>query len=156
MSKPSKEHFRHVLPIGSTVRRRLDMDAGEGTSRQPSSEPIPRVTIVHTPRKHEHALRNIRKNVRGLRDQDIGPYLLELQARDLERDAEPRDDSDLEDISPAEDSGDEYQPPGTEREEERERASSISVVSVPTMTKMMALMKKMIQKVMAKVREIAQ
>ena len=120
MSGRTGEHFRRALPPGSSVRRQLDYSAGEGTSRQSSGEPIPRVAIVSTPRKHEHAIRNIRRNVRGLRDNEIDDYLRELEAVELRRQTEPRDDSDMEDISPAEDSGDEYRPPGEEREHESE------------------------------------
>ena len=126
MSGDRLERYRHALPAGSTVRRRLDYAHGEGTSHQPRREPVPRVTVVSTPRKHEFAIRNIRRNVRGMRDNEIDDYLRELEVLDLERERDPGHDSDLEDISPAEDSGEEYRPPGVEREESELEFSGFS------------------------------
>ena len=141
MAEHRQEHFRRILPIGSErVRRVLDLDAGEGPSRQPPpavqppvdrthhqqrvQEPQPSTSgVVTTPRKHRSILSCIRRRM-GVRDQlNIDDYM-----RELDRDA-PRYDTvhdgwtsaSEEDISADEDSGDEYLPPG--RREERARES---------------------------------
>ena len=86
MAERQQEHFRRILPIGSErVRRVLDWDAGEGTSRQPPpavQPPVDRIRrqqcvqesqpstsgVVTTPRKHRSILRGIRRRM-GVRDQ---------------------------------------------------------------------------------------
>ena len=143
MAERRQEHFRRILPIGSErVRRVLDLDAGEGPSRQPPpavqppvdrthrqqrvQEPQPSTSgVVTTPRKHRSILRGIRRRM-GVRDQlNIDDYM-----RELDRDA-PRYDTvhdgwtsaSEEDISADEDSGDEYLPPG--RREQRAQESDL-------------------------------
>ena len=136
MAERRQEHFRRILPIGSElVRRVLDLNAGEGPSRQPppavqppvdrthrqqrGQEPQPSTSgVVTTPRKHRRRM--------GVHDQlNIDDYM-----RELDRDA-PRYDTvhdgwtsaSEEDISVDEGSGDEYLLPG--RREERARESDL-------------------------------
>ena len=153
MSQRPQEHFRCGLPTEhGRVRRVLDYEAVEGTSRQQHPPPPPRIQrpwsrsrypptvddIIETPRKHRGVLRGIRRRQK-LPDKEIHDYFggdsLDEEVREVGGDQEWSSD---EDISPAEDSGDEYVPPGSrgEREEsdlefsglEEEEEHSVSVV----------------------------
>ena len=128
MPKRHEENVRRVLPIGSeNVRRRLDLEAGEGTSAQ-LDPPVrrPRVhdrvpaphpgsgPIQTTPQKHHGVLRGIRHRMGGLSELDINGYITQMQA-ERDQDEMPRvhdEWSSEDDITPDEDSGDEYLPPG--------------------------------------------
>ena len=148
MSQRPQEHFRRGLPIAHG--HVLDYEAGEGTSRQQHPPPPPCIqrpwsrsryppTVdddIATPRKH----RGVRRR-QNLPDKDINDYF-----EDTSPDEEVRELggglgwSSNEDISPAEDSGDKYAPPGSrgEREEsdlefsafeeEEEEEQSVSAV----------------------------
>ena len=128
MPKRREEHVRRVLPIGSEiVRRRLDVEAGEGTSAQrapavqrsrvhdhvPASHPGSG-PIQTTPQNHHGVLRGIRRHMGGLSELDIDGYITQMQA-EHDQDALPHvhdEWSSEDDITPEEDSGDEYLPPG--------------------------------------------
>ena len=117
-----EEHQRRVLPLGSTVRRRLDLTAGGEEESRPSTStgrqgpPEPRVAIVRTPKKHRGVIRNIRRQVGGIGDAGIDALLrqLELEDRITERRmpmARLSDDGDDGMSDVAEDSsGEEYVP----------------------------------------------
>ena len=128
MPKRREVHVRRVLPTGSeNVRRRLDVEAGEGTSAQrpppvqrsrvhdrvPASHPVSG-PIQTTPQKHHGVLRGIRRCIGGLSELDIDGFITQMQA-ERDQDALPRvhdEWSSEDDITPEEDSGDEYLPPG--------------------------------------------
>ena len=128
MPKRCEVHVRRVLPTGSeNVRRRLDVEAGEGTSAQrappvqssrvhdrvPASHPVSG-PIQTTPQKHHGVLRGIRRRMGGLSELDIDGYITQRQA-ERDQDALPRvhdEWSSEHDITPEEDSGDEYLPLG--------------------------------------------
>ena len=88
MSHRRQEHFRRGLPTDhGRVRRVLDYEAGEGTSRQQHPPSPPRIQrpwsrsrypptvddIIATPRKHRGVLRGIRRRQK-LPDKDIHDY----------------------------------------------------------------------------------
>ena len=117
------------------MRRRLNIEAGEGSSTQPEPSVVPRgvvpgprgsvdapATIVTTPRRHPGVLRGIRKRMGGMRDKEINDYLMHLdrEDRDISVGGGVWSSSD-EDIS-ADDSEDEYRPPG-DRERERRKVN---------------------------------
>ena len=128
MPKRREVHVRRVLPTGSeNVRRRLDVEAREGTSEQ-RAPPVQRhrvhdrVPASHpgsgpiqtTPQKHHGVLRGIRRRMGGWLELDIDGYITQMQA-ERDQDAMPRvhdEWSSEDDITPEEDSGDEYLPPG--------------------------------------------
>ena len=128
MPKHREEHVRRVLLIGSeNVWRRLDLEAGEGTSAQ-RDPPVrrPRVhdlvpaphpgsgPIQTTPQKYHGILRGIRRCMGGWSELDINGYITHMQA-ERDQDEMPRvhdEWSSEDDITPDEDSGDEYLPPG--------------------------------------------
>ena len=126
MSQRPQEHFRRV-------RRVLDYEAGEGTSRQQHPPSPPHIQrswsrsrypptvddIIATPRKHRGVLRGIRRRQK-LPDKDIHDYLGGGGESSDEEVREVGGDQrwSSEDISPAEDSGDEYVPPGSRGERE--------------------------------------
>ena len=158
MSQRPQEHFRRGLPTEhGRVRRVLEYEAGEGTSRQQPPPPPPRIQrpwsrsrypptvddIIATPRKHRGVFRGIRRRQKLL-DKEIHDYFggdsSDEEVREVGGDQEWSSD---EDISPAEDSGDEYVPPGSRgeresdlefsgfsglEEEEEEEQHSVSVV----------------------------
>ena len=117
------------------MRRVLDYEAGEGTSRQQHPPPPPRIwspwsrsrypptvdDIIATPRKHRGILRGIRRR-QNLPDKDINDYFegssSDEEVRELVGGGGGLGWSSDEDISPAEDSGDEYVPPGSRGERE--------------------------------------
>ena len=122
MSQRPQEHFRRGLPIAhGRVRRVLDYEAGEGTSRQQHPPPLPRIQrpwsrsrypptvddIIAIPRKHRGILRGIRR-CQNLPDKDINDYFEGTSSNEEVRELGW---SSNEDISPAKDSGDEYVPP---------------------------------------------
>ena len=130
MPKRREVHVRRVLPTGSeNVRRRLDVEAGEGTSAQRAPPPpctmfsctrsypcIASCVRTHPddPQKHHGVLRGIRRSMGGLSELDIDGYITQMQA-ERDQDAMPRvhdEWSSEDDITPEEDSGDEYLPPG--------------------------------------------
>ena len=122
------------------VRRRLDGEDGEGTSNQPHAglfapqasgrpEEGPRGVredsrlqgqpsggpedVSSTPRRNRGVLRGIRRRFRGLRAKEIDDYMLELDRREADHEARDRtwsSSDEGEDITPDEDSGDEYLP----------------------------------------------
>ena len=109
------------------MRRRLDLQAGEGTSAQPDP-PVrrphvrARVPAPHpgsgpiqtTPQKHHGVLRGIRRRMGGWTQLDIDGYITQMQT-ERDHDEMPRvhnEWSSEDDITPDEDSGDEYLPPG--------------------------------------------
>ena len=114
------------------MRRVLDYEAGEGTSRQQHPPSPPRIqrpwnrsryppTVdddIATPRKHRGVLRGIRRRQK-LPDKEIHDYFggdsSDEEVREVGGDQGWSSD---EDISPAEDSGDEYVPPGSRGERE--------------------------------------
>ena len=134
MSQRPQEHFRRGLPTDhGRVRRVLDYEAGEGTSGQQHPPSPPRIQrpwsrsrypptvddIIATPRKHRGVLRGIRRRQK-LPDKDIHDYFEGAETSDEEVrqvGGDPGWSSD-DDISPAEDSGDEYVPPGSRGERE--------------------------------------
>ena len=126
-----------MLPTGSeNVRRRLDLEAGEGTSAQ-RDPPVqcPRVdarvpapppgsgAIQTTPQKHHGVLRGIRRRMGGMSDLDIDGCIMQME-RDQEDEVprvRVRDEwSSEDDIIPDKDSGDEYLPPSATGGGERE------------------------------------
>ena len=124
MPKHREENVRRVLPIRSeNVRRRLDLVAGEGTSAQrfpPVRRPrvCARVPAPHpgsgpiqtTPQKHHGVLRGIRCRMGGWSQLDIDGYITQMQT-ERDQDEMPRvhdEWSSEDDITPDEDSGDEY------------------------------------------------
>ena len=129
MPKHREENVRRVLPTESeNVRRRLDLEAGEGTSAQ-RNPPVrrPRVDarvpaphpgsgpIQTTPQKHHGVLRGIRRRMGGWSKLDIDGYIMQMQMERDQEDEVPRvrdEWSSEDDITPDEDSGDEYLPPG--------------------------------------------
>ena len=129
MPKHREEHVRRVLPIGSeNVQRRLDLEAGEGTSAQ-HDPPVrrPRVhdrvpashsgsgPIQTTPQKHHGIPRGMRRRMGVWSELDIDGYITQMQA-ERDQDEMPRVHdkwSSEDDITPDEDSGDEYLPSGT-------------------------------------------
>ena len=130
-----EETVRRVLPTGSeNVRRRLDLEAGEGTSAQrdpPVRRPRvdARVPAPHpgsgpsqtTPRKHHGLLRGIRRRMGGMSNLDIDGYIMQLERDQEDEVPRVRDEwSSEDDITPDEDSGDEYLPPGATGGGERE------------------------------------
>ena len=134
MSQRPQEHFRRGLPTDhGRVRRFLDYKAGEGTSGQQHPPSPPRIQrpwsrsrypptvddIIATPRKHRGVLRGIRRRQK-LPDKDIHDYFVGGESSDEEVRQVGGDQgwSSDEDISPAEDSGDEYVPPGSRGERE--------------------------------------
>ena len=137
MPKRCEEKVRRVLPTGSeNVRRRLDLEAGEGTSAQrdpPVRRPrvdarVPALTygsgaIQTTPQKHHGVLKGIRRRMGGMSDLDIDGYIMQME-RDQEDEVprvSVRDEwSSEDDITLDEDSGDEYLPPGATGGGERE------------------------------------
>ena len=133
MSQRPQEHFRRGLPTEhGRVRRVLDYKAGEGTSRQQHPPSPPRIQrpwsrsrypptvddIIATPRKHRGVLRGIRR-CQKLPDKEIHDYFggdsSDEEVREVGGDQGWSSD---EDISPAEDSGDEYVPSGSRGERE--------------------------------------
>ena len=136
MPKHREENVRRVLPIGSeNVRHRLDLQAGEGTSAQPDP-PVrrPRVharvpaphpesgPIQTTPQKHHGVLRGIRRRMGGWSQLNIDGYITQMQV-ERDQDEVPRvhdECSSEDDITPDEDSGDEYLTPGATGGGERE------------------------------------
>ena len=134
-------HERHVLPIGSeSVRQRLDVEAGEGTSAQGNVSVHPREhrestrgaieappNVVETPRRHHGGLRGIRRRLEGMRQLELDKYMLELDRTEAQHRGRGQEWDSDDDISPDEDSGDEYVPPGARGRAtgERERASDL-------------------------------
>ena len=135
MSQRPQEHFRRGLPTDhGRVRRVLDYEAGEGTSRQQHPPSPPHIQrpwsrsrypptvddIIATPRKHKGVLRGIRRRQK-LPDKDIHDYFggdsSDEEVREVGGDQGWSSD---EDISPAEDSGDEYVLPGNRGEREND------------------------------------
>ena len=134
MSQRPQEHFRRGLPTEhGRVRRVLDYEEGEGMSRQQHPPPPPRIQrpwsrsryppsvddIIATPRKHRGVLRGIRRR-QNLPDKDINDYFEGSSSDEEVRElgGGRQEWSSDEDISPAEDSGDKYVPPGSRGERE--------------------------------------
>ena len=129
MLERRQEHIRCVLPIGQErLRRVLDYEAGEGTSRQPQPAILPPVDrprrhqhaqqypppssgIFTTPRKHKGILRGIRRRKGALEPLTIDEYMSDIDRQDRDR-HRLADWSSKDDISVDEDSGDEYVAPG--------------------------------------------
>ena len=131
MAERRDDYVRHILPIGSeNVRRRINFNPGEGPSTQPH---VPRgvvrqrpdyvpppTTPVTTPRKHHGVLRGIRHCMGTLKTKDINDYMLDIDREEVEQPRVRDGWSSEEDITPEEDSGDEYVPPGATGERGRE------------------------------------
>ena len=118
MPKHREEYVRRVLPIGSeNVRRRLDVEAGVGTSAQRAplyNALVYTIVSLHHIQKHHGILRGIRRHMGGLSELDIDGYITQMQA-ERDQDELPRVHNEWlskDDITPEEDSGDEYLPPG--------------------------------------------
>ena len=128
MSQRPQGHFRRGLP--TEHGRVLDYEAGEGTSRQQHPPPPPRIQrpwsrslypptvddIIATPRKHRGVLRGIRR--RQKLPTTLGGPRRTKRYVSLGGGGGGEEWSSNEDISPAEDSGDEYVPPGSRGERE--------------------------------------
>ena len=133
MSQRPQEHFRRGLPTEhGRVRCVLDYEAGKGTSRQQHPPSPPRIQrswscsrypptvddIIATPRKHRGVLRGIRRRQK-LPDKEIHDYFGgDSSDEEVCEVGGDQGWSSDEDISPAEDSGDEYVPPGSRGERE--------------------------------------
>ena len=145
MSKRSGDGERHSLPAKSSrLIRVLDFAARVGPSTQPQAGPfvsgdsggsrgdvattsgdgVPRggpPSVTVTPKKNRGVIRGIRRHFGGLKAKEIDDYMLELDERDAARESRDRtwssSEGEGEDLTPDEDSGDDYVPPGAAGDE---------------------------------------